>query len=234
MKELSGLYSKYRLLIWPVVSGIASVVILALVIIPQLLNYLNIRNQISDIISRSGKLEAKAQSLERIDENLSEENLRLAFTVLPADRNVPSAVTILQNLIAQSGLTLKSTSYSAAARGAAKDSFQLNVTVLGQISGVRKFLISLKDSGRVFQVESISVNFQKNGSMVEAQVPITVFYNASLGKTGDLDREPPKLSDKEEKMLSDLSRLVSYPGALAGADNATASSVPIGKSNPFE
>ena len=233
MHNLTEVYAKYKLLIWPVVSGIASVVILVLVVIPQLLTYFNIRSQISDIISRSGRLEAKAQSLEVIDENLSEENLKVVFTVLPSDRNVPSAVTVLQSLIAQSGLTLKSTSYSAAARGASKDSFQLNVTVLGQISGVRRFLISLKDSGRVFQIESISVRFQKSGSQVEAEIPITVFYSASLGKAGALDAEPPKLNAGEEKLLLDLSRLVA-PGTLAGSGEASSSSVPIGKSNPFE
>lgn len=233
MQVLTEVYAKYKLLIWPVVTGIASVVILVLVVIPQLLTYLNIRSQISDIINRSGKLEAKAQSLEAIDENVSEENLKLVFAVLPSDRNVPSAVTVLQSLIARSGLTLKSTSYSSAARGSSKDSFQLNVTVTGQISGVRSFLISLKDSGRVFQVESISVRFQKSGSQVEAEIPITVFYSASLGKAGALDTEPPKLNDKEEKLLMDLSRLVA-PGTLGGGGEASASSVPIGKSNPFE
>lgn len=232
MKNLTEVYIKYKLLIWPILSGIASVVILVLVIIPQFLAYLSVHGQISDIVSRSGKLEVKAQSLEAIDENLSEGNLKLAFAVLPADRNIPSAVTILQSLVAQSGLTLKSTSYSAAARGTSKDSFQLNVTVQGQISGVRKFLISLKNSGRVFQVESISVQFQKSGSLVEAEIPITVFYSTSLGKAGALDVELPKLNEKEEKLLVDLSRLVNNP--LAGSGEASASSVPIGKSNPFE
>lgn len=233
MKDLSGVYANYKFLIWPVVSGIASVVILVLVVIPQLLNYLQVRNQISDIVNRSGKLEAKAQTLEAVDENISEESLKLAFAALPADRNVPSAVTILQSLIAQSGLSLKSTSYSASARGASKNSFQLNVSVVGQISGVRKFLISLRDSGRVFQVESISVSFQKSGSQVEAEIPITVFYSESLGKGGALEQEPPKLNEKEEKILADLSRIVNL-GTLVGGGEATASSVPVGKSNPFE
>lgn len=234
MKNITEVYAKYKLLIWPILSGIASVVILVLVIIPQLLTYLNIRGQISDIVSRSGKLEVKAQSLDAIDENLSEANLKLAFAVLPADRNVPSAVTILQSLITQSGLTLKSTSYSAAARGASKDSYQLNVTVLGQISNVRNFLMGLRDSGRVFQVESINVQFQKSGSLVEAEIPITVFYGLALGKVGALEQEPPKLSEKEEKLLVDLSLLANNPKILAVTGEASASSVPIGKSNPFE
>ncbi len=234
MKDLKTIYLKYKLLIWPVLTGLSSLVILSLVVIPQILGYIETRGKINDIESRSDKMEVKAKGLEGIDPSVSSENLKVAFTVLPADRNVPSAVSILQALITQSGLTLKNTSYSSVAKGTSKDSFMLNVTVIGQINNVRRFLIGLKDAGRVFQVESINVRFQKSGSLVEAEIPITVFFSSGKAAAGASDQEAPKLSEKDEQLLSNLSNIVRSPLNLAASGESTTSSVPIGKANPFE
>lgn len=234
MKFANELYLKYRLLLWPVISGLASIAILVLVIIPQILGYLSVRTEIQNTQERSGKLEAKAQSLENIDDVETQKNLQAVFSVLPTDREVPQAISTLQSLISRAGLSLKSTSYNASLKGTSKESFQLSVTVVGQIGALRNFLISLENTNRIFQVEAINVQFQSSGLAIEADIPVTVFYGKDKNKLVSLESEVPRLNEKEGELLSRLSTLVaSNPSGSAGPESSS-SSVPVGKSNPFE
>ncbi len=234
MKDIKILYIKYKLLVWPIFSGIASLIILSLVIIPQILGYLETKGKITEIGINADKIEAKAKGLQSIDPDISSENLAVAYTILPSDRNVPAAISILQGLVNRSGLALKNTSYSAVSKGSTKDSFMLNVTVVGQISGIRNFLIGLKDAGRVFQVESINVRFQKVGSLVEAEIPITVYFHSGQVKAGSVDKEPPKLTEQDEQFLRNLAKIINSPSTRSVSGESTASSVPVGKTNPFD
>ena len=56
----SEFYLKYRFIIWPAIVGISTILILALVIIPQLLTYLKVRDQI--IQTQNKRSQARALS----------------------------------------------------------------------------------------------------------------------------------------------------------------------------
>lgn len=230
---LKDFYSKYKYIIWPIISGLSSIIILVFVIIPQILTYMNIKNQISDILNRSSFLDAKAAELYSLDEIAAQEDLKVVFTVLPADQDVLTALSALQNLVIHSGLRLENTSFSSSRQKDNKSSFQLNLTVFGQTNSLRDFLIKIQDSSRVFQVESISAQFLKSKSAIEAEIPISVFYQGVPKVLGSVDQKVPKLSDQEKQLLGRLTNIISQTTATSGAAINDAS-VPLGKSNPFE
>lgn len=232
-KELKEFYLKYKAIIWPGITGLSAIAILFLLVIPQFSDYLETRKQIYGIRERFQALDAKAEELEGIDDSAAKQNLEAVFTVLPTEQDVPGAVATLQDLILKSGLVLKDISYSASSVGGGnKNSFKLNVSVLGQLGSVRNFLIGLQDSPRVFQIESINARFQNNGSVVEAEMPLFVYYEGAPNRTVSLDQPVAKLTEKEEQMLSRL--MAQIPKATQSGSVDVEVSVPLGKTNPFE
>lgn len=234
----SELYLKYRFIIWPVIVGISSILILAVVVIPQLLTYLNIKNQIGQTKDQSQNLEAKAAELQNIDGLSTQKDLKVVFTVLPTDQDIPRAIMILQDMVAGSGLSLKSTTFgypgSSSKKTSDGSSFLLNITVSGQINLLRDFLIELQNSPRVFQVESIDVQFQKTQGAIEAELPLSVFYQPTSGELGDLNQPLPKISDENKKLLSKLSQTVDQIDIFQDNIEVSSASVPMGKDDPFE
>lgn len=229
MKQFKEFYIKYKLIIWPVAVGLSSIILLALVIIPQLLTYLNVKNKINDMQKRSGVLEVKAQGLEQIDEGSNQQNLALVFSLLPKDQTVPEAMVTLQDIISRSGLVLKSTNYGGGRKADKGNSFQLSVGVSGPLLSVKNFLVNLQDAPRIFQVESISVQFQKSLSIVDVDIPISVYYEPTSEGTSSLDQPISQLTDKETSILNNLARL-----SNRSVFSEDTSSVELGKLDPFE
>lgn len=228
------IYLKYKLIFLPVSVGIASIVILAFVVVPQFMSYLKMRGEIGDIKKHTTALEAKAIELDSINEEDTKHKLQIVLTVLPTDQDVPSAAAMLQDLVTKSGLILQNTSYSGSGKASGKGSFQLSITVSGQVTLVKRFLDNLKDAPQVFQVESLTTTFHPGGT-VEAQMPISVFYEAVPGSVSNLDQPIAKLNDKEEQLVADLGNVLQQMQHEALAQMASPSAnIPLGKIDPFE
>lgn len=265
MEELKIYYIKYKFIIWPVLSGVSSVAIIALVIVPQLLGYLNLRSEIYSTQSRSNSLLVKAQELQQINEADTQQKLKTVLSVLPADPEVIQAMNTLQGLIANQSasghpLILKDASYIAPGPGSKE--FKIKITISGQLDSIRSFLIGLQKSPRLVQVQNIKAHFQSDGSGIETDIPLSIFFEPTSSTPFSVDQEVPKLSADEEKKLAELSANVSAPlasaqfpasplatgsgnlssgfqGQLPGVApqvnlNVDVSSVQLGKADPFQ
>lgn len=229
MENIKNFYRKYKLIIWPIIVGVSSIAILVLVIIPQLFAYLSTRTKINEIESKSTHLEVKAADLEQLDEESTRQNLEVVFSILPKDPDVPDAMLALHDVISRSGLILRNTTYRTVAKSDKKENFLLSVGVAGQMTSIRDFLIQLQESSRLFQLESITARFQRGMTLVEADLPIAVYFDTSAQMAGDFGQNVPKLTEKEEQLLAKLVRVVKQ---TAVAEDV--SSVPYGKIDPFE
>ncbi len=141
--EITGVrefIQKYRFLIWPITVGIASFIIIILVIIPQLIDFWNERNQISQLKNRLFILDAKADELTSVDINQLKQDLISVYSILPADRGIPEAVSILQSLISQSQLSLKSITFLSSGKTTEKANFHLSIIIAGKLNNIRNFL----------------------------------------------------------------------------------------------
>lgn len=232
-KQLKGFYNQYKLLVWPICTTLASAVILVFVIIPQLLSYLNVRTQIGQLQMRVDSLDVKAQELQQLDGNKITQQFNSAFTVFPTDPQIPSALVVLQGLADNSGVKITSTTYATGQHGSSgQNSFVLDLTVDGSITQMRSFLTSLQSTTRIFQVTSISAHFTKN-YMLEADIPIAVFYQPSSSVTWSVEQEMPTFSTKDEQFLSQVIQQVTNAQQETQRVEASYSAVPVGKLNPF-
>ena len=229
-KDLVNFYRRYTLIIWPFLSGIAAVVIIALVIVPQTLSYFQVKDEITKTVNNSSVLQAKAQELEQIDDTLIKQKLQTAFTILPPDQDVPKSAAILEALVRNSALELKSINFVSSG-GKSGESFQLNITVSGPISLVRDFILGLKNSPQIFQVQSINVRFQQTSSVVDADIPLAVFYKVPARGQPSPDQSVSRLTREEEDFLAGISRLISESRS---SGSAATTGVAIGKTDPFE
>jgi len=134
---------------------LSSFVILGLVIIPQLLSYFTVQDEILQINKKTEELGVKAVELEKVDLISSQNSLGVVSSILPAEPDVPFSITVLQGLVIKSGLLLDEIAYLPSV--AEKKSFILSVKVSGSLQNIRSFILELKNASRVFQIETISL-----------------------------------------------------------------------------
>ncbi len=226
---IKELYYKYKIFLIPTIVGITCMSILILVIYPQSLGYFQQMDKINTLKNNIEVLNNKASELQKIDEEARKKDLVVALTVLPVERDVPIAMSTLQNLIAKSNLVLKSTAYTPISKSSGKDGFMFRVSVIGPLFSVKNFLNELQNGSRIFKVESISLNFQDTSSLIVADIPLTIFYEPAPKTVITLDQIIPTISDQEEELIGKLSKSIVSTEVVS-----TSSAVPLGKSNPFE
>lgn len=229
--KVKEIYYKYNIFLIPVIVGIVCVGILVFVVMPQTLDYFKERTKIEELFNKIGMLNSKTEELKSVDEEAMKKDLVVALTVLPADRDVPQAMNVLQGLINRSNLVLKSTAYSAGTKNTGKNGFSFTISVVGSLSSIKNFISELQNSARVFKVESVELNFQGTGSLVEATMPLTVFYEPAPKTLITTDSIVPKINDSDQELITNLSKSIYQTETQS---TVSAASVPLGKSNPFE
>lgn len=227
-EQLKQFYTRYKLVIWPVIVGLCSVVIIALVIVPQLLSYFSLKQQGDELNNRLGLLQVKAKELQQIDPQVYNKNLNLALSALPPEKEVPQAVTILQTFISQSGMTLEAIKFASGQTTTINNNYQINITVLGDFNSLKKLLTNIRNSPRIYRVDMINAQSSRGGTSVEADITMTVFYEPLNNTIGAVDQPLPQLTDKDQHVLTDLSTKNQVV-----ATNASVLTVPLGKSDPF-
>lgn len=223
---------KYRVLVKPLFLALSSLIVLSLVIIPQLLAYLNVNVNINSVQNRIGIYEAKAQELDKIDASVYLKQLQTVFLALPKDKEVPQALLVLQSIISQSGLALESTKLVDSILNNT-NSFRISISVTGTLESLRALLISLQNSPRALRVEGIDAQSLKQGAAMQATIIVTMFYDTAK-VSGNPDQPLSQLDKKDEELLANLNKSINKLGVLGYQPASTSSAVPLGKSDPFE
>ncbi len=218
----------------PVIVGIIAIGIITFVLIPQIADHFKIQKEIADKQKRTQILDEKISLLQSYDDSQTKQDLQVVLTILPLKEEAPQAMVTLQSLIASKGLTLKTMNY-VGGRGANEQSkFSLNVTVGGSIASTRQFLTDLKNSPRLFEIDSIHLVAQKGEQNGETDAPLTAFFQPKPAQLGSLDQPVAQLTEKEKELLSELSQAVSTKIGSSIEADASASGILLGRSNPFE
>jgi hypothetical protein len=229
MQILKEIYLKYKIFIIPGVVLIISLAILVLIIAPQVMEFFKEKSTMEELSTKINLLNNKADELKNVDVETRKKDLVTTLTVLPTDRNVPQGMAVLQDAINKSNLVLTNTTYSPTSRINGKNGFTLTVTVIGTLSSIKDFMSELQSTARIFKVESATLNFQETGSLIEANIPITIFYEPAPKTLITLDNPVEKITDRDEDMITELSKVV-----IQNEQYASSSAVNVGKDNPFE
>lgn len=227
MKSLKQIYVRYQLLVRPVVTIVASIAVIVLVIIPQLLTFFSVKEKIERSSSRTGVLQTKAAQLEDINEGDYAKRLKVVFAALPKERDVPTTLLSLQILLSQSGLIWDSAKVLDSSQ---TGTFQIGLSVIGTRAAIRSFVIALAQAPRIFKLESIDIQGIKNNSTSQAEIALTVFYDPKVEAPINVEQPIPTLSEEEQGLLTRLTNaqdLIQLPAA----DTQT---VAFGKSDPLQ
>lgn len=229
--NIKEIYYKYKIFLIPTAVGIICIGILILVVMPQTLDYFKERVKIEELFNKIEILNKKTEELKTIDEEAMKKDLVVALTVLPTEKEVPQAMSVLQGLINRSNLILKSTTYSSASKNSGKNGFTFTVSVIGSLSSIKNFMSELQNAARIFKVESATLNFQGTGSLVEATIPLTVFYEPVPKTLITIDQPVSKISSSDEELITNLSQSIFQSETQS---TVSAISISLGKPNPFE
>lgn len=230
MTNFKEMYYKYKVFLVPVLAGIISLLVTVFIIFPQTMEYFKQKDKLAELMGRIGILNSKAEELGNIDSETRKKDLAITLTVLPTDKNVPQSMSVLQDLINKSNLVLKSTTYSPSSRGSGKNGFALTVSVVGSLTSIKNFMSELQSAARIFKVESAILTFQGAGSLIEADIPLTVYYEPVPKTLINLDASVPKINSDDEELINNLSKSITQFDTIT----STGSSVPVGKTDPFE
>lgn len=228
MKEI---YYQTKSFLIPGVVGIVCIIILALVIYPQVADYFKERDNITTLQNRITTLDNKTKELQGIDEAAMKKDLAVALTILPTDRDVPKAMSALQDLIKKSNLVLDSTGYSPGAKDQGKSNFMFTVTVIGSLPSLRNFMNELQSGSNIYRIESIDLTFQEKSSLATVSIPLTTFYESSPKIQMTLDQPVSVINDKDKELIAKLTKIVND---LNAAPVSTSAAVPLGKIDPFQ
>ena len=221
--DINTLKLHYKTIIYPLTVGIASLVLIIFVIIPQLQGFITGQDDLKTKQARLDVLEVKAKELESFNQEAYTEKLLNAFYYLPVDKDYSNIIGIFRELTASAGMSLNSLHPGS---GPAANSYSVKADIVGQVSSLGAMLEAIEKSPRVMKLESVETSTPTSG-LLNATLTVSVYYAAPPQSLGAIDVPLPKLTEQDQVVLSSLTP----PSAQS---SSTTIILPSGKSNPFE
>lgn len=229
-EELLKFYDKFKLLIFPAVIVLSSLILIILVIYPQVTKLLANQKAAGEIAEKSKFLEAKVQTLESYDPADLALKVNSALSSYPVDKDYVNVLRLLQNIIAQSGFSIVSLSLGAVSeRSGNVSSYGLKLDVLGPTIKLPTLLSNIESSYRLMRLSNLETSAGKD-LQTSASLNVEVLYASGPVGFGSIDSPLPELSSEEETILARLARV----GDITIEEQTTAQLGPRGKSDPFE
>jgi len=230
--RIKEFYSRYQIFVYPTVIGLASLMVIVLVVIPQIQGFIEGQSTLSNTTQKAKFLEVKAAELSRIDPEDLSKKVNLAVSALPTDKDYGSIIGLIQRIGADAGANIVSLTISPAA-GEKNLSFAVQLTVVGLKQSVNSMIEDIEKSPRVMKVSNINITSSNIDGSVGADFVVNVFYAPAPKSLGAVETELPKLTTKDEEILATLaSSSVSEPALTA--PSSAAQLLPRGKANPFQ
>ena len=214
---------KYMIFIYPLAVGVASLILIFFVIVPQLQGFLSGQENVSSARIRLNNLDAKAATLANFDQKAYTEKLLAAFSSLPVDQDLSAIVGIFQNLTTSAGMALSNLRVGGEEEG---NSYSVTAEVVGPANNLSLLLDVVDNSPRVMKLVTLDTN-PAGGDLVNATISVNVFYAPAPDSLGLVDTPLPELTEEDQAILTSLT----VPGSVGIPEPVL---LPSGKSNPFE
>lgn len=228
---------------------VASLIIIGLALyffLPRLKEYQKIRKEIKTQETKITKLTQKLNDLNALSEKELQDNLNLAMSSLPAEKDFFQVIEGIKNIFGQEGILLSdfkfnvgdvSTASAEAGKSKTKEQnfFTINLSFLGTEEKTQMAVSRLEKSLPLLSVESIkflSENASSSGQFETYLNSMTLrSYFSPLPKNlGSVDSPLPKIGSEQKKQLEVLSQYEVYQ-ALQG--EVATQNVFVGRENPF-
>lgn len=224
-EEAIKFYSKHKLLVFPAVVAISSLILIVFVILPQTLRLITNQSTSEDLLNKSRVLEAKAAELDSLDEQDLSKKVQYALGVYPADKDFGNVMGILQTITSQAGFSIISLNLG----DQSTQSYKITLQITGPKTLLPLLLASLEEAPRLIRVDNLEISSASVGRGVEAKLNLNILYSPAPASFGSVDSPLPILSEEDEGLLATLAGNRALPEKVVEEV-----STPRGKANPFE
>lgn len=205
MQEIKRLFNQYQLYIWPLCALALILLLFFLVMAPQIRGLLKAREVLIKISQKASVLEQKARDLEGIDEQEVKNNLEIALSSLPAQREFISSISQVQLLAGASNIDLKDVAFGSINNGQNSDGFVIKATIEGTTDHFKSFITQLKVSPLIMSLEGIELSNTKSEGVYQASLTLKSYYQNIPVSLGDVSTPIALLSDTEKDQLKKIS-----------------------------
>lgn len=221
---------KYQLFLWPVMGVGISLGLSALLIIPQVNKISETNNKIEQLKQRTAILEKKASDLSKINIAEYKQDLAELQYAIPSQPDITSSISQIQGLAAQTQTVVTSMSINIPSSASGSDSYQISISIKGDLTSVYSYINKLKSSPRVMAVNSIDFSGDKTGDSFEATISLTTFYQTAQTTLPSIEQPVNLLNDKDKEIIAKISGAITQLPIIS----ETTATGPKGKPNPFE
>jgi len=196
------------------------------------------------VSQESQVLQQKLNTLSALDEDTLRANLTNVLSAVPAERSFPTVFETVENVAAQTGVSVITMGISGGASLATPSAKQVSaadkklgtrtipfsVTVSGSISAVQEFIALIPNVRRLLRVRVFSIAFPKDDRQLTVIVDMDAFYEPLPSTIGNARALLPTLTEAD---LNTINRLTLLP--LAAQESGALPPPLIGKTkdNPF-
>src|SRR3990167_11219982 len=204
MIEIKRFVNQYQLYIWPFFGLVLVILLCFFVMVPQIKALLKAREVFVDISQKAVILEQKADDLQLIDEQEVKNDLQIALSSLPAQKELISAVSQVQLLTATSNLDLKDVSFGSVRSNQEADGFVIKASVEGTIESFKNFIALLKVAPLTMSLEGIELSKTKTEGVFQTVFALKSYYQNIPISLGDVSIPLALLSDSEKEQLKKI------------------------------
>lgn len=229
---LKSFYSQYRSVIFMSATGIASLILIGVLIIPQILSLIDSNKAYQEITSKSQFLEVKAEDLQRINSEELKNKLNTSLSVLPAEKDLNDTINVMQSITQNSGFELRSLNFSDVS--AERKAFGVKLEVAGSKDMLGRLLANLETSYRPIKIRTMDIIVPKAGNNINGTIDVDVFILPIPSSIASVDAPILQLSQSDEDLIASFVEQTSQAGITTSPATQTTNLPSRGKSNPFE
>ncbi len=227
----ANFYQKYKPFIFSGIAVFSSLILIIFVIFPQTSKLIANQKAESEIISKTKFLDEKAQAFAKYDKTDLDRKVAIALNSYPVDADFVPTISLLQNLVSQSGFVTTAISLgSRSLKTANTDSYDFKIDILGPAALVPVLLNNVESSSRLMRVASVETVAGTDPQVANITLEVSILFSPTPPSFGSADTPISELTQNDEDVIAKLAKAVNSIPASQSASQA----VPLGRSNPFE
>lgn len=228
-EEILKFYLKFRLYIFPAVVALSFLILIVFVIYPQTVKLIANQRAENDLEEKSKFLEAKAATLESLNEENLSAKLKYALFAYPTDRDFSNVIGLLQKVANQNGLSIASLSVKPGSTDSGSaQKYRVKLELSGRESSFSDFIKVIESHVRIMKVVDIEISQDREGNITSGSLEIEAFYAEAPKSFGSPDSALPQLSSEDEEIIAQITTFYT-PASLQPV-----TAQPRGKADPFE
>lgn len=229
-ERILEVYLNFRIYIFPAVVLISALILIIFVIYPQTVKLIQNQNVHNNLEEKTKFLEAKASSLNSLDEDELVQKVGYVLAAFPTDRDFGNIVSLLQAITKENNFNISTLSVNTSSESlGGNQKYGIKLDGIGFKSSLPRLISAIESSVRIMKVRSMEISPSAGSDIVSAILGIEVFYSPPPQTFGGPDSPLPEISQRDEELIETIATFITKPAA-----EEVGSFGPRGKSNPFE